>query len=206
MEVAAFNRPIWQLMKKRKGWDKIPNRDIPGFYECLQEMYDGGYSFSDIAIVFGYSREYIRQLFRAGDGLVATEAGALLRLWDDDLERFVPCTREDCEQRQRDIVRKRRAIRRAEIRAYAVDELRTLHFELGRQPTINEFGERLGFKSAGGCASMIRSMWDGGRAQLSYAETLDEIYECAGIERQNMVGKTEKSVGAMMQGRLKRWR
>jgi hypothetical protein len=77
-------RKLWDRLKERNGWYHVD--DIPGFLECCEEMFEGGYSASDIAVTFGVSREWIRQVLVSRFG-VATQ-GALVRYWDDDLNQF----------------------------------------------------------------------------------------------------------------------
>ena len=83
-ECRAHNRKLWDRLKERNGWYHVD--DIPGFLECCEEMFEGGYSASDIAVTFGVSREWIRQVLVSRFG-VATQ-GALVRYWDDDLNQF----------------------------------------------------------------------------------------------------------------------
>jgi len=90
-EVTVHSKELWQKMKEQRGWGKcMPCREIPGFFACLQEMYDGGYSFTDIAAVFGLSRERVRQLFREEPGLRCTDTGPLYRYWDQTSASLCP--------------------------------------------------------------------------------------------------------------------
>lgn len=198
-EVSAFNRALWAEKKEVEGWNSV--REIPGFLECLQEMYDGGYSITDIAVVFGLSTERIRQYFEKFPELTRRRKGSLLRFWSDEHECFMPYTPEEVEglldevhERNLSAVEEGRALKLAERQAYIVDAIRTLVRKLRRQPTLNEVQSKFqphAPKENG--AAYLYGAWLGKRRDPespSYKETLDEIFFAAGILRQKMTGRT----------------
>lgn len=146
---------------------------LPGFAESLRLLItEQGYALTDVALMFGVSRERVRQLCdrlaiprRHGQG---SSAGlvAHCRVWDDATHRFVPVPRAAFfgGLRQHRITTRRAAqvammtARHAARMDQAVAVIHALRQSLGRTPTILEVtrGCGLGFTNpnqAGGALS-----------------------------------------------------
>lgn len=193
-EVSEHSRELWRKMKARNGWpENMACRDIPGFFECLQEMYDGGYSFTDIASVFGLSRERVRQLFNDEPRLRFTDTGSLFRYWDPDASQFMPVKREAIKRRWHELQRSRRRRRRQQRRRGLVAELQRAIEEVGHVPTIGEL-----VAHSGRHVTDWARYWRyrvGGR-ERSYTVALDRLYRSAGHVRPDARGRSDATLAA----------
>lgn len=111
------------------------------------------YSLTDIGMMFGVSRERVRQWLRqhhiehpdARDGKLRGVTGLhCVRVWDDALHRFVPVQKRALNAVRADLGRRKRVLRRAERRAHMVACALRLKAELGRDPHGPEIARVLG--------------------------------------------------------------
>jgi hypothetical protein len=124
---------------------------LPGFAESLRLLIEREqYSMHDIAMMFGVSRERIRQIANLmavphpGPGKVGLMA---LRVWDDDAHCFRPILRGELRrQRRRERVARRRQEHLARVNARRralIATVQDLRRVLGRDPTYSEIAERV---------------------------------------------------------------
>jgi hypothetical protein len=164
--------------------------DLPGFVDSLRLLLESErYSFTDIALMFGVTRERVRQLaakFGIEGGGRAQRGLYDVRVWDDVAHRFVPRTRGDVAAENE---RNRRARARVELeerriarRASLIEAIRSLSQSLGRSPTTLEvarvFNPNLTKNSAGGLLSWL---WTSSKDR-EYARCSREMYEAAGCK------------------------
>lgn len=143
---------------------------LPGFAESLRILLDDEqYAMTDVALMFGVSRERLRQL--AGKfGLAAPNTGRGLysvRIWDDTAHRFRPVAKGVLHrQRPRS---KKRAVRqqvRAGYRAHVEAALRALaEAAPDRRVGLVDLGVALGYVARGDgqdearAAMLIKCSW-----------------------------------------------
>jgi hypothetical protein len=115
---------------------------MPGFAESLRLLVESErYSLTDIGMMFGVSRERMRQLCEKLN--VSRTSGSAVGLmqyreWNDSLHRFIPRSRGafKADRRRRGVVA-RRAERRLRLEAFrqsVVEAVTRLRGELGRDP------------------------------------------------------------------------
>ena len=151
----------------------------PDFPESLRllSQYEQ-YSDTDIGLMFGISRERIRQL-RGRYGMLVVKSGGLnsMRIWDDDARAFRPVARSvlrEQQRRQRAAERaKRRAEQLARRRAHVVGTIHSLRATLGRTPSLAEIADALRLHNV----PAILHYWGGG----SRAGVLAAIWTAAGM-------------------------
>lgn len=99
---------------KRRAGTRRP-RDIPGFLESLQSLYNQGYRYADIGPMFGVSPQRARQWFVEYPELHAEhdESRTSPRFFCWESLRFVPASEGDIVAKARALRDKRRAARRA---------------------------------------------------------------------------------------------
>lgn len=177
-EVRDHHAELFEKWKEEHGVGVVGSslQDYPPFVESIQHLYDYGYSFTDIATFIGVSRERVRQWFRDYDGLERQggEHGSLYRLWDDDLNCFVPATDDEIVAAY--VANKEAARRRHRdrIRASHIHALREIHKRTGAIPRVNddEVVDAIGFP-----ATHAR-FW--GYPDVSYVEAHDRLWAAAG--------------------------
>src|SRR5713226_6291359 len=86
-DLRAFARPRWEALKLAHG--SVSVRRLPGFAASLAALHADGWGQSDIALMFGVTRERVRQWFLAC-GLASQFWGSRHRLWSWDAGRFIP--------------------------------------------------------------------------------------------------------------------
>lgn len=179
-ELRKANRELYDRWKREhKVWSPF---SVEGFREALETEYLMGYSLSDIAMMYGLSRERVRQWFEAHD-IWHEEERASLRVWDDEMDCFVPVSTDDYLERVRKIEKQRRAEARAweleEKRRRSAQAVRELDGELGRPPTLEEVAEKVD------TIPVVLAQWWGYTREpdtASYAEAWDRMYEAGGID------------------------
>lgn len=140
-----MNQPISSFT--RRDWDRgVGVRSLPGFDESLRLLVEREqYSLRDIAMMFGISRERVRQLcgkltLHLPDVYEVGRRSA--RVWDDAANRFRPVSRgraiEQRSREQRDSARARRDHLRSERRERIVAAVVALRSQLDREPTWRE--------------------------------------------------------------------
>lgn len=172
---------------------------LPGFEASLRLLLDSErYSLTDIGMMFGVSRERVRQLCaRMGLGIGGEWRGLNhIRVWDDRANRFRPQSRGAFNKKvarsqadQRSVERKRKSIEsRAAQRAEVVAHARRLVVELGRAPTMYEvacsvYGRAIGNRAGGSLYLALR--WTGRSTFKSgdITRITGEICAAAGIPK-----------------------
>lgn len=142
-ELTAFHRSFWcQCDRKSAGCpchSPITGSDV--WLLLLQ-----GYGLTDIGVMFGVSRERVRQIANKLD--IPRTHGTKHRVWDESLGRFRAYERREWAEYQRlQKKAKRRRLyrdRRERERGKQVDAVRALHKGLGRTPTVGEVARRCG--------------------------------------------------------------
>lgn len=137
---------------------------LPGFAESLRLLLkEEQYGSTDIAMMFGVSRERIRQIAEEL-GYTNRRPGGMLdqRVWDDELNRFRPVRRalirRELSYERRRAGRESRRKRVLDRRAWFAAAVAALGVSLGRSPTLQEiarecFGVDRGGPAAGGYIS-----------------------------------------------------
>ena len=186
----AHHAELFRELKLRLvGKTDVALEDIPGMLDSLQCLLDMGYSFTDMAVMFGVSRQRVGQ-WCDRHGLEDPDGwGAAYRVWDDELHQFVSVTREEMNDRARLQLELRkdaeRTRRREAKRRRHVATLRRLHEELGRVPTQGELARELGFAGHGQGAARY---WLGVNGAESYTEAFTQMYHAAGLEKRTRGG------------------
>lgn len=124
---------------------------LPGFAESLRLLVESErYSLSDIGMMFGVSRERVRQLCeRLGIDTPKNVAVGLFqyREWNDSLHRFVPRPRSEVslEAHRRRVANRREAVRNriARRRDDIIAAVARLRNQLGRDPFWREILETI---------------------------------------------------------------
>jgi hypothetical protein len=89
-----LDRARWDALKRANGvLGSRSLREFPGFVTSLVALHADGWGHSDIARMFGVTRERVRQWFRMC-GLTTAARGSRRRLWSWDARRFVPVNSE----------------------------------------------------------------------------------------------------------------
>ncbi len=87
-------RAPWDAWKRAHGvFGSGSVRRLPGFASGLAALHADGWSQSDIARMFGVSRERVHQWFSLC-GLVPRFWGSRNRVWSAEAQRFVPVAEE----------------------------------------------------------------------------------------------------------------
>lgn len=163
--------------------------DLPGFRESLRLLLEEEeYSQSDVAMMFGVSRERIRQLgHKLGVSLPSHAQRGLnqVRVWDDTLHRFRPefksVLRRTAQQERVRERKRQRAERRADQQRRIVITLLLLKGRLGRDPSNQEMVEAITGRpchpNQGG--RRLSHLWSGYGNR--YTETRAELLHLTGI-------------------------
>lgn len=86
--IMALARPAWERMKGDK--NSVPlEQAVPGFLMSVQLLFDQGYCLTDVGLMFGLSRERIRQI-TARHGLTRFVTATPPRIWSWEQRMFVP--------------------------------------------------------------------------------------------------------------------
>ena len=143
-EVRAIVGPIWAKIHRGRVFN------VPGFRSSLNSLIQQGYGQDDISLMFGVSRERVRQYLKMiGVRSIAGQNGG--RRWNDRLRRFDPIPwsvhPESTSMRartQRLERRKAKESRRHERRQTLIKELTALGIHLGRDPRLKEVASSFG--------------------------------------------------------------
>lgn len=65
--ILKYQRPLWTAFKGPMRPGETLKTVVPDFYPSVQALFDQGYSLTDVGLMFGLSRERIRQLARQGN-------------------------------------------------------------------------------------------------------------------------------------------
>ncbi|NIM48947.1 MAG: hypothetical protein GTO22_06755 [Gemmatimonadales bacterium] len=189
-ELTAANAEFWDERKGGLGHHD-PVDSVPGFSESLDRLVSfHEYSDVEIGIMFGVSRERVRQ-WRNRLGIQKKRHGSGKRMWNDVLGRFLTV---DCDTYKRTREGTRRRIRREkqlrallEQRRAQRDEdaarVRRVGESLGRTPTTKDVFP-LTYSSCNMPAEYISVANRWGRLNgRTYQEALDALWAAAGFER-----------------------
>lgn len=179
-----LHAPLWRKLFDESGAPSVAA--LPGFIESLRSLLEQGYTFTDVAIVYGVSRQRAQQWAKQLDLYDARFDGVTpRRVWDDAKGQFVPVTGTTYRlMRQAVRTAKRRAVveaSRAARRAQDTETLRLLAVDLDRVPTLLELGEEMGFPPAQAAARLAVAWREPGDAR-PYADALARLYRAAGLE------------------------
>lgn len=182
-------------MTYRRG-TRVGLRQLPGFDESLKLLVEREqYALADIGMMFGVSRERIRQIeARVGAKRIDTHNRGLycVRVWDDAQHRFVPVQkrvlrRTLAEQKRRSKAEVRRFVREG-YRKHVEAALRALaDMAPDRRVSLTDLGVALGVKmtgrtdtDSGNSMSSIHSAWGGRRFYPTMAEANHALWETCG--------------------------
>jgi hypothetical protein len=135
-------------LKKGYGGANTPVEQIPGLLESVRYLLGDGYGLTDVATMFGVSRERIRQWATKFDIQRHTKSGSSFRLWDDAARRFVPVSTQRMvavarrhHERQLDLAasQHQESVRQEHLTAF-----KRLARQFGRTPTLGELEVELG--------------------------------------------------------------
>lgn len=146
-ECLGAARQAYRQLKRKHGGRNVPVDKIPGFIESVQSLLNDGFGLTDVGVMFGVSRERVRQWANQFDLQRRFGPGTRYRIWDDDKDRFVPVPNElmyhiaECyhDRRLETEVQERQQAARSEH----VEALKSLAKRFGRTPTLNELEEEL---------------------------------------------------------------
>jgi hypothetical protein len=160
--------------------------------EALRELiHEHGYNLSDIAIMFGVSRERVRQWCgqHGVDHRCPPGRASSFRMWDAERLRFVPCSLEEYMTAvlatKRDARLNSQTEKRASQRLADVARVQTVGSTLGRAPYYAEVFDEP-------CAIIAQHWRDSRDNIITYSLALDILWLAAGYARPD--------------GRAKRWR
>lgn len=187
-EIRAFHRPLWEQARQMFLQTEI-NRS-------LQSLAEQGYALEDIGLMFGVTRERVRQwMVRAGVTQRTVSRGTSRgtghrRVWDDLHNQFVPAQslektrRERAYRRQQRQAQRRQALERR--RQTMVECLKSLAADLRRTPTLAEFTLRYGGRGGTQAGQYISSWWGMAypiaRGRARHADISAELYRLAGLK------------------------
>lgn len=192
--VRDFHR---QLYERWKGGPHVSpvDRD-PDFPQHLQRLHDYGYAITDIGVMWGVSVERVRQWFKQY-GLIRYDEGASLRIWDDDLELFLPVSRGEYHRRRKDAQHANR------VHAALMEDVRLvrrLAGGLGKPPLLSDLAEVVyGDRRMPVAGPAYRWGWANANSagDCSYAEAMDRLYDAAGMPRPSHAeGQRRRIIGA----------
>ncbi len=190
-ELTAFHRSLWCLCGKNGNGCACTS---PVKDEHVLALLDQGYGYTDIGIMFGLSRERIRQL-AARNGSTKPWRGSLPRCWDPLLSRFRAVSREEwrlgARLRARLQNKKKRLaameFRHSEMRERHVQILCELSMSLGRAPVSRELEVACGI----GLPSILMA-WGynnpATRRDGSASRAMTALYNAAGLTKPRIGG------------------
>lgn len=198
-EVRSYHKPLFQRWKRRQGFKMggtMRLDEATDLIPSVQALYDYGYSQSDIAVMFGVTRECVRQWFERYDleryDGSESGSGSLARLWDDEAMCFLPVSDDELVTKVRKAKKRARRERLHRKRAAHVAVLKQLAEQLGRVPTLKETVKAIGYGSWTGFA---RTYW-GVKTHGSYSRAADRLYRAAGFtERPRQFGRGTREIG-----------
>lgn len=182
--VVALAEPRSRIRRKRVFQQARGIASLPGFAESLRLLLvEEEYTLEDVSLMFGVSRERIRQLAEKLGLTERPQRGGLwcVRVWQDDEHRFRPVRKRILKQVA---TYTRRSARQQAIKARytahwaeAVAELKDLARQLERTPTRAELSRRLGLRRNPGylTAYLFPSR------QKGYQTSLASLYADAGL-------------------------
>lgn len=187
-------RPI-RPKKLNTGWNADDRIDVTAHAKTLRfrmrwsrdeqdaavyQMYQDGYSATDIGTTFGVTRERARQ-WLAGMGL--RTKGALPRKWSDKLNQFIPCsTSAYADNGHVEALRLWQGRRLVFRKKWLAGKLKQYVDDRGYVPGSTEFCEAMTGRPRTSAMAFIVGGLAFGRHK-PYAEVIAEIYEIAGFKK-----------------------
>lgn len=142
------HRYYYRRLKKAYGGINTSVSDIPGFVEAVRLAVQDGFSLTDVGVMFGVSRERVRQWCKQYDIEQGDHHSSQYRIWSDDESRFVPVSQERMYELaykyHQDRVNKEREDRLNEHRSAHVEAMKKLAKRFGRTPTLSELEDEVG--------------------------------------------------------------
>lgn len=181
------------LPRIRREWSAgRPYRTIPGFAESLRALlFTEGYSFVDIGLMFGMSREMVR-LAASSCGIAwngeEVLRGQWPRRWDDEAHRFRPIPRAELDKIEQAERRAKKVDTRATKRTRIIEMLRAAQAKQDEPLSILEMARACGFAGENQlqAAPWLINAW--GRAR-KVAGALAEIRAAAGLTARDVGGR-----------------
>lgn len=186
-EIAVFHRPYWEALKQQQ--DVSVYSTV--FRASIARLVEQGYCASDIAMMFGVSRERARQWFMSLG--LDPHFGTKPRVWDPERGHFVAVALGELrDEALRAGQRQRRAAKKAEFRrrwCAAIKVLREIT-AAGRRPTAQMLARKLfperGFiSSASATPALVSYLSLGVRRAANSAPRyiVSRLYRVSGIPR-----------------------
>lgn len=143
-----YHRRYYRALKKSHGGIHTAVSEIPGFVSSVRWALQDGFSLTDVGVMFGVSRERVRQWCEEFEIERGKHEGSQYRLWSDEENRFVPVSQETMYQLayeyHHDRVDQEQESRRKERRSAQVEAMKKLAKRFGRTPTLSELEEEYG--------------------------------------------------------------
>jgi hypothetical protein len=175
-EITTFHRPLWAERRSVGVEDKH-------LEWSLRSLVSQDYSVTDIGIMFGVSRERVRQWCRKYS-IRPRFYGTRPRIWDNALGRFRGRARSELEGDLHKRIRSREKLeahhRRFKLRQKDKQTLMSLAIKLGRSPSTKELTAALGYPWHG---LTYRWGWAyGGNGRCTQAQALHRLYRTCGLQ------------------------
>jgi hypothetical protein len=187
-ELGDLHTPYWNALKVEHGVGQRTDGvcksvfDIPGFVASLRQLVEThDYGHTDVGLMFGVSRERVRQWCKEL-GIRKKYQGSSLRIWDAERGLFVAVEWKDVLEKAR---RKRREARIEKSRALwdrrrqaAVNKVRECGDRIGHAPYLKDVwpgqgGEFVKYCMAWGACRKRNGSYD-------YSSALDRMWAAAG--------------------------
>ena len=171
----------WVAIKRAAGGDVAR---VPGFEQSLRILLlEERYTKHDVGLMFGVSRQRVEQWCKK---LRLAPCGhhPIKRIWVDSESRFRPA---DYEERKRltslatGRAQSQTFVRRLARRAFAIERIRALAAQLGRDPSLGEMGRAVFGEhcTQNASAPRLAALWRGRYGDAKHA--LDELRAAAGV-------------------------
>lgn len=143
-EIRAFHKELWD--KYLEGRGTRDNQNFVEFRDAVAQLLEQGYRLSEVALMFGYTRERMRQLvvnlWQLRESFPPGSRRPQLRLFNWETSRFEAKTYKEAFHLELDIsIAAKISTLREELKALIVE----LTEELGRPPTLTELGVARGY-------------------------------------------------------------
>jgi hypothetical protein len=179
--ISRFHRQIWDKVRFESGVQNVFMRD------SLQRLFEQGYCRTEVAIMFGVSRERVRQ-WAVGFGInEVAPYGTRMRIWDDTINQFRPVRPIEFDRHRAKLATARRQKaqhqRREDFTAAMVEKIRTFYQTHNRTPLLSEVCALAGVDSVAHLCQKVGYSTNGRRHQAyaSYRDVTAILYTRAGL-------------------------